>query len=452
MGINLFDMNRQTLMIFLAAVMIFCAPGAMAQPDFDTITVPLQITLTEEPVSRGLVLPVPEKYAPDLTGLPVDMDTVLYWSIYTNWKQNIYELHQRGGISDAEFAKRNISPEDYTLDNIRHSISACSGFRNGKKIIVLDTNHNGDMSDETVVELDTAISFEERIGDDYKLTPWFRLEYDYYQDGEIYPLSATGRLDPFLYLINPADSLYPALQFSFQAFEQYRGTVRLGNKKYNLTAPRDWPSGDPGGIQFSNYGKLPSAQEDAFLKVEIGQKIFIDDSYYEIAGFDRRSNHLKIRPLPLPSGDQFIGGRVGMKAPEFQREALFSKETVRLGGKQERYTFIHAWGTWCGPCRADHPELVRLYQQYKDRDIHFVGLAVDSDPQKVTDYMQKEHMVWDNLFFSRQEPGDPECPVTQLYITGYPTYLIVDKSGTIIFRGEIPELKKEFEKLLVAGE
>ena len=64
-------------------------------------------------------------------------------------------------------------------------------------------------------------------------------------------------------------------------------------------------------------------------------------------------------------------------APEFKLSGLDEKP-VTLADSKGKVTLLNFWATWCGPCRAEIPDLVELQNKYKDR-LQIVGLVVDDD-------------------------------------------------------------------------
>lgn len=112
-------------------------------------------------------------------------------------------------------------------------------------------------------------------------------------------------------------------------------------------------------------------------------------------------------------------------------EAYDTKGTLRNAsewiGKEP--VVINLWGTWCPPCRAEVPELVKAYEAYKNKGVEFVGLAVGRDtPQKVNDFAAQNNMNWVMLM-----GGDGIRDLVQKYgIQSVPTTIFVDKTGKIM--------------------
>lgn len=97
---------------------------------------------------------------------------------------------------------------------------------------------------------------------------------------------------------------------------------------------------------------------------------------------------------------------------------------------KNKVVFINFWGTWCPPCRKEIPDIISLYNDYKNKDFVVIGIALERDPstavQKVKDYAEKNGINYINFADTRQE-------LAMAYggIQAVPTTFIIDKSGTI---------------------
>jgi thiol-disulfide isomerase/thioredoxin len=69
-----------------------------------------------------------------------------------------------------------------------------------------------------------------------------------------------------------------------------------------------------------------------------------------------------------------------------------SGNPIKLSNYSGKVMLVNLWATWCGPCRMETPELVRLHKEYRDRGVEFVGLSTE-DPiasaQKVHDFVKQ---------------------------------------------------------------
>src|ERR1700720_1238294 len=68
-------------------------------------------------------------------------------------------------------------------------------------------------------------------------------------------------------------------------------------------------------------------------------------------------------------------------APEFKLDGLDGK-VLTLAGARGKVVLLNFWATWCGPCRAEIPDLIALQQKYKDQ-LQIIGLTVDDEDASV---------------------------------------------------------------------
>jgi thiol-disulfide isomerase/thioredoxin len=63
----------------------------------------------------------------------------------------------------------------------------------------------------------------------------------------------------------------------------------------------------------------------------------------------------------------------------------------KLEDKKGKIVLINLWATWCGPCRAEMPELVALQDKYRDKNFEILGLDVQTDetPEEIKDFAKK---------------------------------------------------------------
>jgi glutathione peroxidase-family protein len=54
-------------------------------------------------------------------------------------------------------------------------------------------------------------------------------------------------------------------------------------------------------------------------------------------------------------------------------------DPIKLSNYSGKVLLVNLWATWCGPCRNETPELVRLYKEYQERGLEIVGLSTE-DP------------------------------------------------------------------------
>lgn len=100
-----------------------------------------------------------------------------------------------------------------------------------------------------------------------------------------------------------------------------------------------------------------------------------------------------------------------------------------------KYTLVVFWASWCGPCRAEHPELKKLYAQYHDRGFEILGISLDTDPAKWKQALIKDQLNWPQM----ADPAAFEGEMSRYYgIEAIPASYLLDQEGKIIGTGYIP--------------
>ena len=85
-------------------------------------------------------------------------------------------------------------------------------------------------------------------------------------------------------------------------------------------------------------------------------------------------------------------GSIGSQVAEFELADLSGKK-VRLSDFKGKVVVLDFWATWCGPCRVEIPDFVKLQSKYKDKGLEIVGLSLDADGAAAVGPFLKEHQV-----------------------------------------------------------
>ncbi len=112
-------------------------------------------------------------------------------------------------------------------------------------------------------------------------------------------------------------------------------------------------------------------------------------------------------------------------------------------GKQP--VVINFWGTWCGPCRMEVPDLVKLYDEYHSQGVEILGLAVRDNEARVEQFADEYGMDWPLLM------ADNSIAMS-FKLTGVPKTIFINENGEVVqqFTGlrNYETLKKAFEAIL----
>lgn len=138
---------------------------------------------------------------------------------------------------------------------------------------------------------------------------------------------------------------------------------------------------------------------------------------------------------------------IGAIAPNFSQEDPEGK-MVKLTDFRGKYLLIDFWASWCGPCRQENPNIVNVYNQFKDKNFTILGVSLDRPGAKSTwlKAIGDDNLTWpqvSDLKFWKNEAA-------LLYnITSIPQNFLLDPSGKIIaknLRGE--DLSAALSKIL----
>jgi thiol-disulfide isomerase/thioredoxin len=116
-------------------------------------------------------------------------------------------------------------------------------------------------------------------------------------------------------------------------------------------------------------------------------------------------------------------------APDFKLSSLDGKP-ITLADSHGKVILLNFWATWCGPCRAEIPDLVDLQNKYKDR-LQILGLVVDDDDQDAIKTFVAEFRI--NYPVAIADDG-----IRMQYggISALPTSFVLDAEGRIVQKHE----------------
>src|SRR5258706_209903 len=112
-------------------------------------------------------------------------------------------------------------------------------------------------------------------------------------------------------------------------------------------------------------------------------------------------------------------------APEFKLDSIDGKP-LTLASAHGKVVLLNFWATWCGPCRAEIPDLIDLQKKYKDQ-FAIVALATDDDdPVLVKKFSQKAGINY------RVGMSSDELRAAYGGIPALPTSFIIDPQGRVV--------------------
>lgn len=99
-----------------------------------------------------------------------------------------------------------------------------------------------------------------------------------------------------------------------------------------------------------------------------------------------------------------------------------------------KVVLIDFWATWCGPCRAEIPNVKAMYDKYHDAGFEVVGYSCDSDVNALKNFERTQRLPWKTV--SQKLSNDSPKPFVDLLryyaISGIPTLILVDQDGNVL--------------------
>ena len=139
---------------------------------------------------------------------------------------------------------------------------------------------------------------------------------------------------------------------------------------------------------------------------------------------------------------------VGQVAPDFTVQTPEGKSFTMYSVKA-KLKIIDFWASWCAPCRALTPQLIKLYEEFHSQGFEIVGISMDENKDAWVKAIGEEKMSW--IQGSKLDGFKPGNPLNQLYniTNGIPFLVLVDENNQILATSnQVEPLRKIVEKVL----
>lgn len=136
--------------------------------------------------------------------------------------------------------------------------------------------------------------------------------------------------------------------------------------------------------------------------------------------------------------------KVGQVAPEISLKTPEGK-TINLSDLRGKYVLIDFWASWCKPCRAENPNVVRVYNEYKDKGFEILGVSLDRNKEAWVNAIEQDGLQWPHV----SDLQFWNSVAAKTYgVSSIPYTVLLDKEGKVIaerLRG--PSLEAKLEEI-----
>ena len=138
---------------------------------------------------------------------------------------------------------------------------------------------------------------------------------------------------------------------------------------------------------------------------------------------------------------------IGNYAMEFTQNDTLGTP-VSLSSFKGKYLLVDFWASWCGPCRRENPNVVKAFQQFKNKNFHILSVSLDQPgaKEKWIDAIHKDNLTWSHVSDLKYWENDV---AKQYGIRAIPQNFLLDPTGKIVAKnlnGE--DLQKKLASLI----
>ena len=136
--------------------------------------------------------------------------------------------------------------------------------------------------------------------------------------------------------------------------------------------------------------------------------------------------------------DNFVNMAIGSTVPNFTLKTPKGEE-IDLSTVEGKYILIDFWASWCVPCRASFPGLMKLYKEYHKDGFEILGVGTCDTQDKWLKAVKEDNTPWLHVFDINPEGRDYGPVAKQYGVPFLPTTFLVDANKKIILRNASKE-------------
>lgn len=366
-----------------------------------------------------------------IIGLPDSLEEITVWHDFIYRDQYFYYAYKNGIWSEEGYNSMN-PPIDSTKQTSQWvdciATIAFGKDSNDQWVAIVDKNNNEDLNDDKPIAFKTdTLRFQ---GNEMVLKrARINLSFEIYRNGQI-----LNKTEPFMLSYNPENGMS---SIGLNHDKYHKGKWNLPNESHDVALFTFSYKANYKPAEFT-YLLIDLNKDKKFDVMPGSNESYRTDKPFNIAGVTWQINSIKAdgSELYLTQPDTSVlpelALRKGVEAPNFSASTVYNNpfELHQLKGK---YVLLDFWGSWCGPCLEEIPNLKKAYQQFSDKNFEIVGISVDRNPEHVQEFIESRNMEWPQIF---EEYGGNNQTISTLYdVTGFPTQYLINPDGKIISHG-----------------
>ena len=121
---------------------------------------------------------------------------------------------------------------------------------------------------------------------------------------------------------------------------------------------------------------------------------------------------------------------IGAIAPDFQQDTP-EGTSMKLSDHRGKIVLVDFWASWCGPCRKENPNVVRLYQKYNEQGFDVLAVSLDRTKDRWLKAIEKDGLEWHHVSDLK---GWQNAVAKQYSVSSIPHTILLDREGKILAR------------------
>jgi peroxiredoxin len=162
------------------------------------------------------------------------------------------------------------------------------------------------------------------------------------------------------------------------------------------------------------------------LETKMGRSVY----YQQISGQLKRAEEQEAARAAQEAEMERLANLIpiGEPAPDFSQATPDGKE-LSLSDLRGKVVLLDFWASWCRPCRMENPNVVRMYNKYKNKGFDILSVSLDKNQGKWTQAIEKDRMTWHHV---SDLNGWNNVVAKQYGVMSVPHTILVDKDGNVI--------------------